>query len=281
MKERAMETRHLVDPVRYRQMTGAELRQSFLVEDLFAPDEVRLLHWEAERTIIGSVVPATRALALPNPPEIKAPFFAARRELGIVNLGGAGTVSVDDASHALGHRDILYVGQGAQEIAFASAQPSSPALFYLVSHPAHASHPTTLATAEGAQTIPIGDTAHASERVLRRYVHEKGVRSCQLVMGVTDIRAGSVWNTLPPHTHVRRTEIYLYFDLQEAERVVHLMGPPEDTRHLVVANRQAVLSPPWSIHFGAGTSRYAFVWSMGGENQEFEDMQVLTLDRLR
>ena len=276
-----MQTRHLVDPVRYRQMTGAELRQAFLVEDLFAPDEVRLLHWEAERTIIGSALPAARPLTLPNPPEIKAPSFGARRELGIVNLGGSGTVTVDGANHALAHRDILYVGRGAQEITFASAQPASPACFYFVSHPAHAAHPTALAPVADAQTIPIGDTAHASERVLRRHIHEKGVRSCQLVMGVTDIRAGSVWNTLPPHTHVRRTEIYLYFDLAPAERVVHLMGPPDDTRHLVIANMQAVLSPPWSIHFGAGSSRYAFVWSMGGENQEFEDMQVLTLDQLR
>jgi 4-deoxy-L-threo-5-hexosulose-uronate ketol-isomerase len=281
MKEQPMETRHLVDPVRYRTMTGAELRQSFLVEDLFAPDEVRLLHWEAERTIIGSAVPAARPLALPNPPEINAPFFAARRELGIVNLGGPGTVPGDGAVHPLGHRDLLYVGRGAQEIQFASASGASSSLFYFVSHPAHASHPTTPAPVADAQTIPIGDSTHASERVLRRHIHEKGVHSCQLVMGVTDIRAGSVWNTLPPHTHVRRTEIYLYFDLEAAERVVHLMGPPEETRHLVVRNLQAILSPPWSIHFGAGTSRYAFVWSMGGENQEFEDMQVLTLDRLR
>jgi 4-deoxy-L-threo-5-hexosulose-uronate ketol-isomerase len=277
----AMETRHLVDPVRYRQMTGDELRQAFLVEDLFTLDEVRLVHWEAERTILGSAVPAARALTLPNPPEIKAPFFAARRELGIVNVGGPGKVSVDGKSYPLEHRDILYVGRGAQEISFSSAQSSVPAFFYFISHPAHASHPTTLATQAEAQTIPIGDTAHASERVLRRYIHEKGVRSCQLVMGVTDIKLGSVWNTLPPHTHVRRTEIYLYFDLAEAERVVHLMGPPEETRHLVVRNLQAVLSPPWSIHFGAGSGRYTFVWSMGGENQEFEDMQVLRLDQLR
>ena len=196
-----MQTRHLVDPVRYRQLTGPELRQAFLVEDLFAPDEVRLLHWEGERTIIGSAVPATRALALPSPPEIKAESFAARREIGIVNLGGPGTVSVDGASHALGHRDMLYVGRGAQEVSFASTQAQAPACFYLVSHLAHAPHPTTSAPESGAQTIPIGDTAHASERVLRRYIHEKGVRSCQLVMGVTDIKAGSVWNTLPPHTH--------------------------------------------------------------------------------
>lgn len=276
-----METRHLVDPVRYRHMTGAELREAFLVEDLFALDEVRLLHWEAERTIIGSAVPAARPLALPNPPEIKASSFLQRRELGIVNVGGPGKVSVDGASHPLEHRDILYVGRGAGEVTFSSNQSSVPAFFYFVSHPAHAAHPTTLATQAEAQTIPIGDNAHASERVLRRYIHEKGVRSCQLVMGVTDIKSGSVWNTLPPHTHVRRTEIYLYFDLAEAERVVHLMGPPEETRHLVVKNLQAVLSPPWSIHFGAGSSRYTFVWSMGGENQEFEDMQVLRLDQLR
>jgi 4-deoxy-L-threo-5-hexosulose-uronate ketol-isomerase len=276
-----MQTRHLVDPVRYRQMTGEELRRAFLVEDLFAPDEVRLLHWEAERTIIGAAVPAAGPLALPNPPEIKADSFGQRREIGIVNLGGAGTVTVDGVAHALGHRDMVYVGRGSRDVTFASASAAEPARFYLVSHPAHGDHATTRATAAEAQTIPIGDAAHASERVLRRYVHEKGVRSCQLVMGVTDIRSGSVWNTLPPHTHVRRTEIYLYFDLAEAERVVHLMGPPEDTRHLVVKNFEAILSPPWSIHFGAGTSRYAFVWSMGGENQEFEDMQVLTLDRLR
>ena len=276
-----METRHQVDPVRYRQLGGPELRQAFLVEDLFAPDDVRLLHWEAERTIIGAAVPATRTLALPNPPEIKAPSFAARREVGIVNLGGGGSVTVDGTRHALGHRDMLYVGRGAQEVTFASDAAGSPAAFYLVSHPAHAEHPTTPAPASGAQTIPIGDAAHASERVLRRYIHEKGVKSCQLVMGVTDINEGSVWNTLPPHTHTRRTEIYLYFDLAAAERVVHLMGPPAATRHLVIADRQAVLSPPWSIHFGAGSSRYAFVWSMGGENQEFEDMQVLSLDQLR
>jgi len=275
-----MQTRHMVDPIRYRRMTGEELRQSFLVDDLFAAGEVRLLHWEAERTIIGSASPTTGALALPNPPEIKAASFGERREIGIVNLGGPGVVTVDGASHALGTRVLLYVGRGSREVAFASVD-TTPAVFYFVSHPAHAEHATARAAVADAQTIPIGDTAHASERVLRRHIHEKGVRSCQLVMGVTDIKAGSVWNTLPPHTHVRRTEIYLYFDLPPDQMVVHLMGPPDDTRHLIVRNMQAVLSPPWSIHFGAGSTRYAFVWSMGGENQEFEDMQVLSLSQLR
>jgi 4-deoxy-L-threo-5-hexosulose-uronate ketol-isomerase len=276
-----MQTRHAVDPVRYRQLSGEELRRSFLVEDLFAPGEVRLLHWEAERTIIGSASPTAGPLALPNPPEIKAASFGERREIGIVNLGGPGVVTVDGAGHALGHRDLLYVGRGSKDVSFASADAGSPSVFYFVSHPAHAAHPTSAAPVADAQTIPIGDTAHASERVLRRHIHEKGVRSCQLVMGVTDIKSGSVWNTLPPHTHVRRTEIYLYFDLPPDQLVVHLMGPPSDTRHVVVRNMQAVLSPPWSIHFGAGSTRYAFVWSMGGENQEFEDMQVLSLSDLR
>jgi 4-deoxy-L-threo-5-hexosulose-uronate ketol-isomerase len=276
-----MQTRHMVDPFRYRRMTGEELRQSFLVDDLFAPGEVRLLHWEAERTIIGGASPTAGTLALPNPPEIKAASFGERREIGIVNLGGPGVVTVDGAGHALGTRDLLYVGRGSREVTFASADSAAPAVFYFVSHPAHAQHPTAAAPVADAQTIPIGDTAHASERVLRRHIHEKGVRSCQLVMGVTDIKSGSVWNTLPPHTHVRRTEIYLYFDLPPDQMVVHLMGPADDTRHLVVRNMQAVLSPPWSIHFGAGSTRYAFVWSMGGENQEFEDMQVLSLSQLR
>jgi 4-deoxy-L-threo-5-hexosulose-uronate ketol-isomerase len=276
-----MLTRHMVDPFRYRRMTGEELRQSFLVDDLFAADEVRLVHWEAERTIIGSASPTTGPLALPNPPEIKAASLGERREIGIVNLGGPGVVTVDGAGHALATRDLLYVGRGSKEVTFASADPAAPSVFYFVSHPAHAQHPTSAAPVADAQTIPIGDTAHASERVLRRHIHEKGVRSCQLVMGVTDIKSGSVWNTLPPHTHVRRTEIYLYFDLPPDQMVVHLMGPPDDTRHLIVRNMQAVLSPPWSIHFGAGSTRYAFVWSMGGENQEFEDMQVLSLSQLR
>lgn len=276
-----MQTRHMVDPFRYRRMTGEELRQSFLVDDLFAPGEVRLLHWEAERTIIGSASPVAGTLALPNPPEIKAASFGERREIGIVNLGGAGVVTVDGAGHALGTRDLLYVGRGSREVTFASADAGAPSVFYFVSHPAHAAHPSAAAPVADAQTIPIGDTTHASERVLRRHIHEKGVRSCQLVMGVTDIKTGSVWNTLPPHTHVRRTEIYLYFDLPPDQMVVHLMGPPDDTRHLIVRNMQAVLSPPWSIHFGAGSTRYAFVWSMGGENQEFEDMQVLSLSQLR
>jgi 4-deoxy-L-threo-5-hexosulose-uronate ketol-isomerase len=275
------QNRPAVDRFRYERMTTEDLRAAFLVEDLFERDAVRLVHWESERTIIGGAVPADRTLALEAPADIKAPFFAARRELGVVNVGGPGTVRVDGDTHELGPRDILYVGRGARDILFSSARSSEPAQLYLVSHPAHASHPTRRVTREEAELARIGSADDASARVLRRHIHGQGALSCQLVMGVTTLERGSVWNTMPPHTHARRTEIYLYFDLQPEALAFHFMGPPDATRHLVVRDRQAVLSPPWSMHFGAGTSPYAFVWSMGGENQEFEDMQAVELGSIR
>lgn len=275
-----MEQRLLVDPVRAESMTSAQLRAAFLVQGLFAPGEVKLLHWEAERTIVGSAVPVGAPLALEAPPEIRAPSFCSRRELGVLNLGGAGRVEVGGVRHPLAHRDGLYVGRGAREVAFESDDPARPALFYLVSHPCHAEHPTRKVTPAEAETLSIGDAEHASVRVLRRYVHAGGPSSGQLVMGVTDLAKGSVWNTMPPHSHARRTEVYLYFDMEPGAAAFHFMGRPGETRHLVVRNLEAVLSPSWSMHFAAGSSRYAFVWSMGGENQEFEDMQGVPLDRL-
>ena len=276
-----MQTRCLVDPVHYERMTGEEIRAAFLVEDLFAPDEVRLTYWEAERTILGSVVPRRRPLALDAPADLAAPFFAARRELGVVNLGGSGSVTVDGQMHALGRRDGLYVGRGSREVVFASDRAEEPGLFYLVSHPAHADLPSARVSQAEAETVRLGSQANASVRVLRRYIHPRGVASCQLVMGVTDIEEGSVWNSIPPHTHHRRTEAYLYFDLAPSDFALHVMGPAENTRHIVVRNLQAVLSPSWSMHFGVATGRYAFVWSMGGENQEFEDMQGVEVGLLR
>lgn len=276
-----MRTIPTVDRVRYPQLTTDELRASFLVEDLFRPGQVQLVHWESERTILGSAVPGATPLALSAPAGIKAEAFLDRRELGVANLGAAGSVTVDGERHPLGPRDLIYVGRGAREVAFASDDPAKPALFYLVSHPAHASHPTTRAPEAQAETVSLGTSEQACVRTLRRSIHQRGVKSCQLVMGITDLESCSVWNTLPPHTHERRTEIYLYFDLAASDCVLHVMGPPQQTRNLIVRNLQAVLSPPWSMHFGAGTRRYAFVWSMGGENQEFEDMQGVSLESLR
>lgn len=275
-----METRLLVDPKRAEAMTTKELRATFLVEELFAPGEVRLVHWEAERTILGSVVPLSVPLPLDAPPEIAAPFFTSRRELGVVNLGGRGSATVGGETFPLAQRDGLYVGRGPHAIAFESESAAQPALFYLVSHPAHAEHPARKVTPAEAETLRIGSAETSSDRTLRRYIHAGGPASDQLVLGVTDLATGSVWNTMPPHTHARRTEIYLYFDLAPEAAAFHFMGRPGETRHLVVRNLQAVLSPSWSMHFGAGTSRYAFVWSMGGENQVFEDMQGVPLDRL-
>ncbi len=276
-----METRRLVHPDHYLRMSGDDLRRSFLVEGLFTPGEVKLVHWEGERTIIGSAVPLATPLPLLSPADIKADHFADRREIGIANLGGAGKVTIGGVAHALAPRDLYYVSKGASDIVFSSENPDVPALFYLVSHPAHAVHPAALIRQADAETVAIGSAANASARTLRRYIHPRGVKSCQLVMGITDLETGSVWNTMPPHTHIRRTEIYLYFDLEPGAVAFHFMGPPEQTRHLVVRNFEAVLSPAWSMHLGAATSRYAFVWSMGGENQEFEDMLGVTLDRLR
>lgn len=276
-----METRRLVHPDHYLRMSGEELRASFLVEDLFTPGEVKLVHWEGERTIIGSAAPLAEPLPLVSPAEIKADHFSDRRETGIANLGGPGTVTVAGVLHTLAPRDHLYLPKGSSDIVFASDSVEAPALFYIVSHPAHAEHPMQVIRQADAETVKIGSAATASARTLRRYIHPRGTKSCQLVMGITDLDTGSVWNTMPPHTHTRRTEIYLYFDLDPGAVAFHFMGPPEQTRHIVVRNFQAVLSPAWSMHFGAATSRYAFVWSMGGENQEFEDMQGVTLDRLR
>jgi 4-deoxy-L-threo-5-hexosulose-uronate ketol-isomerase len=277
-----METRRLVHPEHYPGLSGEDLRRHFLVDDLFTPGEVKLVQWEGERTIIGSVLPVATPLSLHSPEEIKAGYFCDRRELGVANLGtGGGTVTVDGTAHPLAPRDFLYVSKGSREVTFASDRAETPALFYLVSHPAHAAHPTSMVRKADAETVTIGAKETASVRTLRRYIHARGVRSCQLVMGYTDLETGSVWNTMPPHTHTRRTEIYLYFDMDPGAVAFHFMGPPDTTRHLVVRNFQAVLSPAWSMHFGAATSRYAFVWSMGGENQEFEDMHGVTLDRLR
>lgn len=275
-----MENRFLVDSVRAERMSAAELRAAFLVEGLFASGEVKLLHWEAERTIVGSAVPLGEPLALEAPAELKTTSFCARRELGVVNVGGGGRVTVDGVVHALGPRDALYVGRGTRSVAFESESEASPALFYLVSHPCHADHPAKRVTPAEAQTFRLGEPARANVRTLRRYIHPAALPTGQLVMGVTDLESGSVWNTMPPHRHGRRTEVYLYFDLAPDAVVFHFMGRPGETRHLVVRNLQVVLSPVWSMHFAAATSRYAFVWAMGGENQEFDDMQGVSLDEL-
>src|SRR6185436_9278756 len=269
------------DPVRFEGMSTAEIRETFLVDTLFAEDRISMVYSDADRAIVGSAVPATRTLTLESAPELRAGTFCERRELGVLNIGGPGTVTVDGVEHPLAGRDGLYAGRGSKAITFASDSAEAPARYYLLSFPAHAAHPTVRIRQSEAEAVRLGSSETANQRTLYKLIHPGGARSCQLVMGFTVLEPGSVWNTMPPHTHERRMEVYLYFDLPADGRVFHFMGRPEATRHLVVADGQAVISPSWSIHCGAGTGAYSFCWGMGGENQAFDDMDPVALGRLK
>lgn len=270
----------IADEVRYSQMSTAELRSTFLLQELFEPDAVKLVYVDLDRTVIGSAVPLASRLELPCPPQLRATAFTERRELGVFNIGGSGAVHINGNAHALGKRDAAYIGKGDHHISFTSDDANAPAEFYLLSYPAHAAYPVQIARAAEATAAPLGDPATANLRRITRLIHLEGIKSCQLVMGFTELKTGSVWNTMPSHTHMRRSEVYLYFDLPVEHRVVHLMGPAGETRHLIVANKQVAISPGWSIHSGVGTASYSFCWGMGGENQVYTDMDALAIPEL-
>jgi 4-deoxy-L-threo-5-hexosulose-uronate ketol-isomerase len=261
-------------------MSTQALRDAFLV-DVFEPGKANLLYCEMERVVVGGIVPTQAPLALEAGPELAAAFFCERREAGILNIGGTGTVTVDGTEYELASLDALYIGRGSREVAFASKDGDDPARFYLVSYPAHAAYPTTLARRAEANALELGSPENANQRTIYQYIHEGGIKSCQLVMGFTSLAPGSVWNTMPCHTHERRTEVYLYFALADEARVFHFMGTGDETRHLVMAEGQAALSPAWSIHCGCGTGAYSFCWAMGGENQRFDDMDGIAIGDLR
>jgi 4-deoxy-L-threo-5-hexosulose-uronate ketol-isomerase len=261
-------------------MGSRDLRKYFLVDDLFQPALLQLTYCEYDRLIVGSAVPSFETISLDAASALRADYFTQRREVGVINLGGPGTIEVEGTSYELCNRDGLYIGRGNPSIRFRSQDPGRPAAFYLVSYPAHAGHPVRLIRKQEAEYVVLGDSSTANRRTLRRYIHQGGVQSCQLVMGLTELDTGSVWNTMPVHTHERRSEIYLYFDLPENGVVLHCLGRPQETRHVVIRNRQAVLSPGWSIHAGAGTSNYSFIWAMGGENQEFADQTPVPMEDL-
>jgi 4-deoxy-L-threo-5-hexosulose-uronate ketol-isomerase len=248
--------------------TAAELREYFLLTELFVPDEVRLNYSHVERLIAGGASPVTRPLKLQTSLE--------RRELGVINIGGGpGKIAVDGRSYPLAPRDGLYAGMGTAEVVFESADSKAPARFYLVSAPAHTRYDTVRIARDQVKPMRLGSQATANQRTINQYIHPDVCQSAQLLLGLTALEAGSVWNTMPPHLHERRSEIYFYFDMQPEDRVFHFMGQPAETRHLVVANEQAVIAPPWSIHMGAGTSRYSFIWSMAGDNQDYKDMDAV------
>jgi 4-deoxy-L-threo-5-hexosulose-uronate ketol-isomerase len=271
-----MDVRYATHPDELSHLTPEQLRERFVVSGLFLQGEVRMAMSLQDRLVIGGVLPAGGSIPLAAPDELRCQHFCDRRELAVVCLEGAGAVQVDGTSHPMAAEEILYVGQGARAVEFAG-----DAAFYFVSAPAHRSLPTALGTRAGAETHEIGDAAVASARTLRKYVHEDGIASCELAVGITTLAQGSVWNTMPCHTHERRTEIYLYFGLPADARIVHLCGHPDATRSVIVADREAVISPPWSVHTGAGTAPYRFVWSTGGENLAYTDMDQVPTRSLR
>jgi 4-deoxy-L-threo-5-hexosulose-uronate ketol-isomerase len=278
-----MKILQMADAVRYPRMTTAELRSTFLLEGLFQPGAIELRYIDLDRTVIGGAVPTTQSLKLETHPELRADFFCERRELGVLNLGGSGSVTVDGQAFAMGKLDCLYTGRGSKTITFASADASAPAAFYLLSYPAHAEFPTKLIRFADLESgaVHLGSAETCNKRSIYKAIFLDGIRSCQLVMGFTILAPGSNWNTMPSHTHMRRSEVYCYFDLDEAQRVVHLMGPPDETRHLLLKDREVVVSPGWSIHSGVGTKAYAFCWGMGGENQRYDDMDPVAITELK
>ncbi|MBK1789938.1 5-dehydro-4-deoxy-D-glucuronate isomerase [Persicirhabdus sediminis] len=261
-------------------MTTAELRENFLISSLFTVGKLEMVYSDVDRVIVGSAVPAGEALKLGVIEELRTEFFLERRELGILNIGANGVVTVDGVEYRMENGDCLYVSRGSKEMTFLSDDNSQPAEFYLASYPAHADHPTTLAKKADAAAVHLGAAESCNVRTIYKYIHPEGIRSCQLVMGYTELAEGSVWNTMPSHTHVRRSEVYMYYDMVDDARVFHYMGEPQETRHLVIGSKEAVISPSWSIHSGSGTAAYKFCWVMGGENQIFDDMDHLGMDQI-
>jgi 4-deoxy-L-threo-5-hexosulose-uronate ketol-isomerase len=276
-----MEQRYATNPAQIPGMDTDELRAQFLVPEIFVPGEITVVYTHHDRIVLGGAVPAGERLSLPGYPEIRSDYFLEHREVGIINVGGPGTVTADGEVYELVTGACLYLGRGIREVVFADADDSAGAQFYLFSAPAHTSYPSALVSPGEGTVRELGDQLTSNRRTLNQYIHENGVKSCQIVMGVTELHPGSMWNTMPAHTHDRRTECYLYFDVPEDARVIHLLGEREQTRHLVVGDRQAIISPSWSLHSGVGTAAYSFVWAMAGENQAFDDMDPAPVTDLK
>ena len=276
-----IDVRQVSHPEAVRYFDTDELREHFLIETLFEAGAIALTYSHLDRLVVGGAMPTDKRLELQSSKVIGSPNFLDRRELGVINIGGQGRVISDGVTHQLAPLEALYVGMGVKSVVFESADAANPAKFYLNSAPAHATHPTIHITREKANKLELGSPATSNERTLYQMIHPDICKTCQLLMGMTQLKPGSVWNTMPCHVHDRRCEAYLYFDLKADARVFHMMGEPNETRHLVVANEQAILSPGWSIHSGAGTSNYTFIWSMAGDNQDFTDMDMIAMSDLR
>jgi 4-deoxy-L-threo-5-hexosulose-uronate ketol-isomerase len=274
-------SRFAIDPAAAAAMGTDELRHNFHIDDLFQPGRISLTYTHYDRMIVGGAAPTGSPLQLEAIKPTGTKNFLDRRELIAVNIGGTGTIEASGQSYELQARDMLYLGMGATEVSFASTDKATPAKFYLLSAPAHQAHPSRLIRIGDAKRLDLGSQATCNERSIFQFIHAEGTKTCQLVVGMTQLAPGSIWNTMPCHVHDRRMEAYLYFDLPETARVFHFMGEPDETRHIVMANEEAVLSPGWSIHSGAGTSNYAFIWAMAGDNVDYTDVDPVAMDDLR
>ncbi|WP_423127351.1 5-dehydro-4-deoxy-D-glucuronate isomerase [Gaoshiqia sp. Z1-71] len=275
------EERFAYNPEDFKQYDTQRIRKEFLVEKLMEEGNIHLVYSHIERYIVGGAVPASAPLKLEAVDALKAEYFCQRREVGIINVGGKGSVTVDGTAYVLDFKDALYIGRGKKEIIFTSADASKPARFYLNSAPAHKELPVKQVTLKDANVLHMGSLETSNERNINQLLINTVVETCQLQMGMTELKPGSVWNTMPAHTHSRRNEVYFYFNIPEGQAVCHFMGQPTETRHIWMANEQAVISPSWSIHSAAGTSNYIFIWGMAGENLDYTDMDIIKPFELR
>lgn len=277
-----MDVRYSPDREGFKRFTTEELRKSFLIDNLFVKNQIPMVYSDIDRSITGSAVPVGKSLKLTaSKKEMAAKYFAERREIGIINIGGKGSITIDKKNYTMNNIDALYVGRGVKNISFKSASSKNPAMFYFVSYPAHVSYPTKQVKLKDAESVHLGSVADSNKRTIHKYILPGKVETCQLVMGLTILEEGSVWNTMPAHTHQRRSEVYMYFNLRKDSIVVHMLGEAEETRHLIIRDKQAVLSTSWSMHAGAGTQNYSFIWAMGGENQAFDDMDGIPMGKLK
>ncbi|UKJ07447.1 5-dehydro-4-deoxy-D-glucuronate isomerase [Solitalea lacus] len=275
------ESRYALGPEEVKEMNTTQLRDKFLIENIFEIDSIRMTLSHYDRYIAGGVMPVNQSVTLSNPDSLKAGYFLERRELGIINVGGKGTVVADGVAYELEYKEALYIGQGTKEVIFSSSNPQQPAKFYINSAPAHQTFPTKKVSRKDAEVVELGSTATSNHRVINKLIVNSVLPTCQLQMGMTELKSGSVWNTMPAHVHDRRMEVYFYFEVPENQSVCHFMGQTDETRHIWMQNEQAVISPNWSIHSGAGTSNYTFIWGMAGENLDYGDMDHCSITDLR
>lgn len=277
-----MERRYASHPNEVKQFDTDRLRREFHIPKLFTPDQLELVLTHEDRMIVGGAAPVNQEVKLETDlKELGVSYFLERRELGAINVGGAGMIIVDGEEYELDTKDCLYVGMGSKEVIFKSKNADTPAKFYLNSAPAHKQFPTAKTSLSEAESGALGSIQNSNERTIHRFIHENGIQSSQLVMGMTQLKTGNMWNTMPAHVHPRRMEAYMYFDLPEDSVVFHLMGEPDETRHIVMRNEQAVISPSWSIHSGVGTSNYTFIWGMAGDNKAYADMDAVAMKDLK